>query len=87
MAAANDVVRARIDRRLKQEAAAVLEGMGLSVSDAVRMMLVRVAAEKRLPFSPLRPNATTVKAMKAARAGKVARFETLDDLMTDLNAK
>ena len=46
----NTVVRARIDERTKNEAAAVLEAMGLSVSDAFRMLLVRIAAEKALPL-------------------------------------
>ncbi len=54
------VVRARIDGQVKEEAAAVLAEMGLSVSDAIRMMLVRVAAEKALPFEARVPNAKTV---------------------------
>lgn len=65
----NSVVRARIDERTKREAAAVLESIGLTVSDAFRMLLVRVAAEKQLPFDPLVPNAETVEAIKAARRG------------------
>ena len=47
---ANDYVRARIDPAIKNEAAAVLAGMGLTVSDACRMMLTKIALEKRLPF-------------------------------------
>jgi len=46
----SDVVRARIDGRIKDEASHVLAGMGLSVSDAIRMLLVRIAADKALPF-------------------------------------
>jgi RelB antitoxin len=57
---ANDVVRARIDRRIKQEAAAILGAAGLTISDAVRMMLMRTVAEKALPFDPLVPNAETI---------------------------
>ena len=57
---ANAVVRARVDEDVKDEAAAVLAGMGLTVSDAVRMMLIRVAKEKQLPFSPLVPNEETI---------------------------
>ena len=83
---ANAVVRARIDEDIKNEAAAVLASMGLTVSDALRMMLTRVAAEKALPFDPLVPNAETVAAMRDARRGKVRSFETVDALMEDLNA-
>jgi DNA-damage-inducible protein J len=63
------VVRARIDERTKQEAAAVLKSIGLTPSDAFRLLLVRVAAEKALPFELLTPNEETVEAMRAARRG------------------
>ncbi|NBX56238.1 MAG: type II toxin-antitoxin system RelB/DinJ family antitoxin, partial [Betaproteobacteria bacterium] len=65
----NAVVRARIDERTKEEASAVLAAMGLTVSDAFRIMLTRIAREKALPFEPLVPNATTIAAMKEARQG------------------
>ena len=61
----NAVVRARIDQRIKDEAAAVLGAMGLTVSDAFRLLMVRIAKEKALPFEPLVPNAETIEAMKA----------------------
>ena len=80
------VVRARIDEKLKDDAAAVLEAQGLSVSDAIRLMMVRIAAEGKLPFDPYTPNAETIAAMKEARAGKLVRVGTVDDLMADLNA-
>jgi DNA-damage-inducible protein J len=83
---ANAVVRARIDQRIKKEAASVLGKIGLTVSDAVRLMLVRVAAEKALPFEPLVPNAKTVKAMKAARRGDLVTAGRADDLLGRLNA-
>ena len=69
----NSVVRARIDERTKREAAAALKKIGLTVSDAFRLLLVRVAAEKALPFEPLNPNAETVAAMKAARRGELVK--------------
>ena len=83
---ANAVVRARIDDHIKQEASAVLAAMGLTVSDAVRLMLTKVAHDKALPFEPLIPNATTIEAMKDARAGKVTKAVTLTALFADLNA-
>ncbi len=59
--AINPIVRARIDQRIKTEAEAVLASMGLTVSDAFRMMLVRIATEKALPLEPLVPNAENMK--------------------------
>ncbi len=79
------VVRARIDERVKAEAATVLDSIGLTVSDAFRLMMVRIAAEKRLPFEPLVPNAKTVEAMRAARRGEVKKVGRVDELMADLN--
>jgi DNA-damage-inducible protein J len=83
--ASDEVVRARISADLKQEATEVLGKMGLSVSDAIRMMLVRVAAERALPFDVKVPNQVTQAAMDEARAGKGKRFERVDDLMNYLN--
>ncbi len=80
------VVRARIDERVKDEAAAVLASIGLTVSDAFRLMLVRVAAEKKLPFEPLVPKEETVEVMRAARRGDIVEVGKLDDLLADLNA-
>lgn len=82
---ANAVVRARIDERVKEEAAAVLATMGLTVSDAFRLMLIRVAKEKALPFEPLIPNAKTIKAMKAARRGKLTKVKKVENLIASLN--
>lgn len=60
--------------------------MGLTVSDAVRLLLTKVAQEKALPFELLIPNAATIAAMKEARAGKLAKFDSVDALMADLHA-
>ncbi len=84
--AANSVVRARIDDRTKQEATAVLEAMGLTVSDAVRLMMVRIANDKALPFNPLVPNAETVEAMKAARRGETTKVKSVAELFDALDA-
>jgi DNA-damage-inducible protein J len=83
---ANAVVRARIDEHIKEEATAVLAAMGLTVSDAFRIMLTRIAHDKALPFEPLVPNATTIRAMKEARRGGLQSFATVEALMADLNA-
>jgi DNA-damage-inducible protein J len=81
----NSVVRARINERIKSEAAAVLSAMGLTVSDAFRLMMVRIAKEKALPFEPLVPNADTIKAMKAARRGEVVTAGSPEKLLARLN--
>ena len=83
----NSVVRARIDERTKRESAAALKKIGLTVSDAFRLLLVRVAAEKALPFEPLNPNAETVAAMKAARRGELVKVGKPDKLLRSLNAR
>ena len=82
----NSVVRARIDEATKIEAAAVLAAMGLSLSDAFRLLSKRVAADKALPFEPLVPNAETVEAMKAARRGNVVTVGKPCNLLASLNA-
>lgn len=83
----NAVVRARVDEKVKQEAAKVLSAIGLTVSDAFRMMVTRTAAEKKLPFEPLAPNKKTLAAIKASRVGKGRRVGTVADLMKELNSK
>jgi DNA-damage-inducible protein J len=81
----NTVVRARIDERVKEEAAAVLATIGLTVSDAFRLMMMRIAKDKALPFEPLVPNAETVEAMKAARKGELVTVDSSDALLASLN--
>jgi DNA-damage-inducible protein J len=82
----NSVVRARIDEQVKEEASVVLASMGLTVSDAFRMMLTRIAREGALPFEPLTPNKTTLAAMREARSGKLKRADNLEELMANLHA-
>ena len=84
--AANALVQARIDGAVKDEAAAVLAAMGLTVSDAVRLLLTKVAREHALPFDPLIPNEETIAAMKEARRGNLPSFATVGELIADLNA-
>lgn len=81
---ADAVVRARIDSDTKTRATEALQAMGLSVSDAIRLLMVRVADEKRLPFAVQVPNATTLKAMKELGEGKGKRFSDAEDLFKDL---
>ena len=82
---ANALVQTRINRTVKDEAATVLATMGLTVSDAVRILLTRVAHDKVLPFEPFRPNAETIAAMEEARAGNLKSFPNFKALLADLN--
>jgi DNA-damage-inducible protein J len=84
---ATTMVHVRVDERVKARAAKALAAMGLSVSDAVRVMLTRVAAEKALPFEVRAPNATTVAAMEEARRGGLRTHASVAGLLADLNAE
>jgi DNA-damage-inducible protein J len=88
MGTAENYVRARIDTNTKKKAMDALEKMGLSVSDAIRLMLLRVADERRLPFEIKAPNATTRKAIAELEEGgkKKKRFKSVKSMMADLNA-
>ena len=82
--AATAFVRARIDEGLKDEAAAVLAEMGLTVSDVVRMTLTRVAKDKALPFELKVPNVETRTAMQESRESMKAdrpRFSDVESLI------
>jgi DNA-damage-inducible protein J len=80
------MVHVRVDEETKEKAAEALAAMGLSVSDAVRVLLTRIAAEQALPFELKVPNAKTKAAMRELTAGKSQPFESVEDLMADLDA-
>lgn len=84
--AATEMVHVRIEKRIKTQAAKTLAAMGLSVSDAVRVLLTRVAKEKSLPFEVKVPNAETAAAMREARKGALTSFRNASALIADLNA-
>lgn len=86
MSTADTYVRARIDTGTKERAAEALEAMGLSISDAIRLLMLRIADERRLPFEVKVPNATTRKAMAELEAGKGKSFASVEALMADLHA-
>jgi DNA-damage-inducible protein J len=77
------VVRARIDQKTKERAEAVLAAIGLTLSDAVRLMMIRIAQEGAMPFNPLVPNEETIEAIKEARAGKLIKVGSVEDLNAD----
>jgi DNA-damage-inducible protein J len=82
--AADTVVRARIDLATKERAAAALEAMGLSISDAIRLLMLRVADEQRLPFEVKVPNAETARALDDFESGRGKRFKNEAGLFKDL---
>jgi DNA-damage-inducible protein J len=84
--AASTMIHVRINMKLKARAEKALGAMGISVSDAVRMLLMRVAAEQALPFDVRVPNAATRKAMVDARRGATKRLRSLPDLLRNLDA-
>ena len=77
------VIRARVNGEVKEKAAAVLASMGLTISDMMRMTLIKVAQEKALPFDPS-PNEETIAAMRELDDGKGKRFSSADDLFSEL---
>lgn len=79
-------VRARIDTDTKQRASDALAAMGLSISDAIRLLMLRVVDERRLPFEIKAPNATTRKAIAELEAAKGKRSKNVAALLADLNA-
>ena len=86
MSTADTYVRARIDTATKERAANALDAMGLSISDAIRLLMLRIADERRLPFEVKVPNAVSRKAIAELEAGKGKRFKSIKSLMADLNA-
>ena len=83
--AIDTVVRARIDGQVKQQATEVLGKMGLSVSDAIRLLMIRIAKEKALPFDVKVPNTETRAAIRELQDDDGKRFKTVTALMANLN--
>ena len=81
MMTTNTLIETHIDSCVKDEAAIVLATMGLTISDAIRLMLIKVAHDHKLPFDEFIPNAETVKAMEEARVGQLQTTETIEQLM------
>ena len=82
---ATTLVRARVDEALKNEAAAVLAEMGLTVSDVVRIALAKIAKEKTLPFDLRTPNALTAETLaKSARGEDLQAAKDAADLFDQL---
>ena len=83
MAAADTSVRARIDAVTKRRAALALKAVGLSMSDAIRLFLCRLADERRLPFDPV-ANARTRRAIAELEAGRGRRARSVAALLATM---
>ncbi len=81
----DDVVRARINHEVKEEATAVLAAIGMTPSMACCLLMQKIAVEKKLPFNPLEPNQETIDAMKAARRGEVKKVASVKALFDELD--
>ena len=81
-------VRCRIDKKTKHDASEVIESMGLSVSDAIRIFLKRVATEGTIPFDLRIPNAKTIAAMKELDLPKsksnLKKYKSLEAMHKDI---
>jgi DNA-damage-inducible protein J len=85
--ATTSMVHVRMDEKIKAQATETLAAMGLSISDAVRVFLMRVIAEKQMPFALKAPNAETRAAMAEAdeiTRTRRARFSNATELFDDL---
>jgi len=80
------MIHIRVDQELKIKATDTLDKMGLSLSDAVRLLLTRIAVEKALPFEVRVPNAETFAAMQAGDRGEVSKSTSVAEMMAQLNA-
>jgi DNA-damage-inducible protein J len=81
------MIHVRVDQKLKTKAVKTLDAMGLSLSDVVRLLLKRIAAEKALPFEVRVPNAVTRSAMEEVRSGNLRTASSVRELMDQLNAE
>ncbi|MDZ4313348.1 MAG: type II toxin-antitoxin system RelB/DinJ family antitoxin [Azonexus sp.] len=81
MSTADTYVRARIDTNTKERATEALAAMGLSISDAIRLLMLRVADERRLPFEIKVPSAVVGEENKG-----ILTVDRSNAPATDLNA-
>ena len=87
MSNATAMIHVRVDQKLKTKAVKTLDAMGLSLSDVVRLLLTRIAAEQALPFEVRVPNRVTRAAMEEVRRGDLRTAPSVAELMEQLNAE
>ena len=78
-------VRARVESKLKEDAEAILQKLGLTTSQAITIYLKQIALNKGLPFEVKIPNPTTLKAIESAKQKKhLKSFKNTDELFEEL---
>ncbi|MFA9500344.1 type II toxin-antitoxin system RelB/DinJ family antitoxin [Mannheimia sp. E30BD] len=84
----SSLVSVRISPEIKEQASEVLAGVGLTVSDVMRMTLAKIATEKRFQFD-YQPNLVTAEVLRSVRNGeeKLNSAKNIADLMEQLNAR
>jgi DNA-damage-inducible protein J len=82
--ATNTIAMARVDHVIKSTAAEVLKESGLTISDAIRIMLTKIAKEHSVPLDMIMPNSKTVAAIKEARKDKLKAFNDINSLISHL---
>lgn len=83
------MLHVRVDDETKRRATEALGGMGLSVSEAVRLFLHRVVRDGAFPLELKVPNTSTRAAMAEADdlvRSETRRFGNADELFADLDA-
>jgi len=83
----SSMLHVRVDDEIKTQASEALAAMGLSVSDAVRILLKRVVIDQAFPLELKVPNAQTRAAIAEARAmakARAAHFDSANALIDDL---
>jgi DNA-damage-inducible protein J len=84
---ADTSIRARIDSETKEKAASALKAMGLSVSDAIRLLMRRIADEEKMPFEIKVPNKETQEALRDLTEGRGTIVSSVDEMWTVLVEK
>lgn len=82
---ASTMLHIRVDQKLKEKATETLDQMGLSLSEAVRLLLTRIVVERALPFEVRVPNAATIAAMEAGDRGEVSKASSVAEMMKQLH--
>ena len=87
MSTQSSMLHVRMDTDLKRKATETLAAMGMTVSDAVRLLFHRIAVDQAFPLELKVPNATTRRAMAEVDdmvKARQARFANADEVFTDL---
>ena len=85
--AASRMVQARVPGDIQDIANQVIQASGLTVSDVVRVLMTRIARDKRIPESLFQPNAETLAAFTELERGEGKRFDSVEALFADLHAE